>query len=81
TPPIIESFYAPAREVLRKNRDDPLGLDAVQAYYSELYWRKGAEALDAAKRPDGAGYPILPALAQTAKDMTWPFADIAEAFR
>lgn len=81
TPPIIESFYAPAREVLRRDWDDPLGLDAVRAYYSELYWRKGAAALDAAKRPDGASYPILPVLAQTAGTMTWPFADIAEAFR
>jgi len=80
TPPIIESFYEPARAVLHKAWDDPLGLEAVRAYYSELYWRQGHEALDAA-RLDGARYPILPALAQTAGDLTWPFAHIDRAFR
>jgi len=81
TPRIIESFYEPARQVLRQNWDDPLGLEAVRAYYQELYCRKGPEALDAGKLLSGDRYPILPALAQTWRDMLWPFADIAEAFR
>lgn len=80
-PPIIESFYEPARAVLRKDWGDPLGLDAVRAYYSELYWRKGHEALDAAKLLNGTRYSILPALAETSGGMNWPFSDIAEAFR
>jgi CRISPR-associated endonuclease/helicase Cas3 len=81
TPRIIESFYEPARDVLRRNWNDPLGLDAVRAYYEELYWRKGHAALDAAKLPNGETYPILASLALAEKDMSWPFADVATAFR
>ena len=80
TPPIIEAFYQPARAVLRKDWDDPLGLDAVREYYRELYWQKGRAALDAAKLK-GENYAILENLARTARELNWPFADIAEAFR
>lgn len=80
TPPILEAFYQPAREVLRKPWADPLGLDAVQDYYRELYWQKGRDALDAAKLK-GQNYAILDALARTTRELNWPFADIAQAFR
>jgi CRISPR-associated endonuclease/helicase Cas3 len=81
TPGIIESFYAPAREVLHQNWDDPLGLEAVRAYYTELYWRRGHDALDAARLPNGDDYSILTNLARSPDKLVWPFADIAEAFR
>jgi CRISPR-associated endonuclease/helicase Cas3 len=73
----IAGFYQPARSVLRQDRDDPLGLDAVRAYYAELYWQKGHAALDAA-RLDGRRYEILRALEAP---FAWPFEDIARAFR
>lgn len=79
-PRAIEAFYAPARAVLRKDWDDPLGLEAVRAYYRELYWQQGDAALDAATL-EGGRFPILPALAQTARQLAWPFDDIARAFR
>ena len=67
-------------KVLASNAD-PLGLHAVQDYFAELYWRKG----DATKVFDAAvvgAYPgILPAIAETARDLAFPFRSIAEAFR
>ena len=80
TPRMIEAFYEPARTVLRQGWDDPLGLEAVRAYYQELYFRKGHAALDAAKL-NGANYAILEGLRLGLRDQSWPFADIAEAFR
>jgi len=80
TPRMIEAFYAPARMVLRRGPDDPLGLDAVRAYYEELYFRKGHAALDAALL-DGAAYPIVERLRLGGRGQTWPFADVARAFR
>ncbi|MFG1346370.1 CRISPR-associated endonuclease Cas3'' [Xanthobacter autotrophicus DSM 431] len=60
---------------------DPLGLDAVRDYFAELYWSKG----DAARVFDAAEvgtYPgILPAIAETARSLDFPFRSIAEAFR
>lgn len=79
-PPMIEAFYAPARAVLRQPWEDVLGLDAVRAYYRELYWRKGAAELDAA-RLDGRTYPILERLEAASRDFAWPFADVGRAFR
>lgn len=81
TPPVIESFYEPARTVLHQNWDDPLGLEAVRAYYTELYWRRGHDALDAARLPNGDRYSILTNLARSPGKMIWPFADVAQAFR
>lgn len=60
---------------------DPLGLDAVRAYFAELYWQKGdiAKVFDAAKV--GAYPGILPAIAETASTLAFPFRSIAEAYR
>ncbi len=80
TPRMIEAFYAPARAILRQGLADPLGLDAVRAYYEELYFRKGPAALDAA-RLDGGAYPIVEKLRLAARGQAWPFADVAQAFR
>ncbi|WP_348981770.1 CRISPR-associated endonuclease Cas3'' [Novosphingobium sp. SG916] len=80
TPRMIEAFYAPARTVLRRGLDDPLGLDAVRAYYEELYFRKGYAALDAG-RLDGVVYSIVEMLRLGGRGQAWPFADVARAFR
>lgn len=78
-PQVLGAFIQAARKAFRRHPDDVLGLEAVEAYFSELYWQK-AEAMDAA-RLDGAPYPILPALAETAVGFRFPFATIARAFR
>jgi CRISPR-associated endonuclease/helicase Cas3 len=81
TPPAIEAFYGPARDVMRRGFDDLLGLDAIHAYHEALYWRQGYDALDAARLPDGERLAIVPALRHTARTADFPFARIASAFR
>ena len=47
-PPVLEVFIQAARTSFRRHPDDVLGLDAVETYFSEVYWQK-AEAMDAAR--------------------------------
>ncbi|MFT0861437.1 CRISPR-associated helicase Cas3' [Ancylobacter sp. G4_0304] len=76
----IKLRWQAAQPVLNKHAD-PLGLDAVKHYFAELYWQKGdaAEVFDAAKV--GAYRGILPAIADSASSLDFPFRSIAEAFR
>ncbi len=67
-----------ARPSLEKH-GDPLGLDAITDFYRELYWTKGPEALDDAKVGDYRG--IMPAIAEQATALAFPFKSIAQAFR
>jgi CRISPR-associated endonuclease/helicase Cas3 len=55
---------------------EPLGLEAVQAYFKELYFNRGYEALDALEIDQLRG--VLPAIGRARLDI--PFAAIAEAF-
>lgn len=72
------------KEALRQHGDDPLGLDAVRAYFRHLYWTKGDEALDAGTI-DGKRFPILPALAESFSPaepwLLTPYESVAKAFR
>lgn len=79
-PPMIAAFYQPARNVLRREGLDVLGLEAIGEYYRYLYWEQGYKALDKAML-DGTPFPILPAIRDTASDLGFPFARIARAFR
>lgn len=69
-----------AKPVLERHAD-PLDLEAVRAYFAELYWTKGDadKAFDAARV--GAYPGILPAISESAGDLSFPFRSIAEAFR
>ena len=82
TPPMIEAFYTPAREVLRKTDGDVLGLKAIQDYYAALYWRQGHAALDRA-RFEGAPYEIIAAIRANAhpSSLNFPFRTVSDAFR
>lgn len=71
-PRAIEQTSAAAREAFRHHGDDPLGLEAVRAYFRALYFVKGAEALDRER--------ILAQIAETARELDFPFARIASAF-
>jgi hypothetical protein len=58
---------------------EPLSLAGVKTYFDQLYWRRGAEAMD---RPilEGAPWPILPAIRER-RGGTFEFETIARAFR
>lgn len=80
-PPAIEAFYAPAREVMRREGLDVLGLEAIRDYYEALYLRQQYEALDRARLPGGEALAIIPAIRELARQGDFPFATIARAFR
>lgn len=75
-PRALVAFAESARQV-RRAHEDLLGLDAIRAYFQEVYWRKGDEALDAAMVDGRPG--VLKALAERDGDV--PFRGIADAFR
>jgi CRISPR-associated endonuclease/helicase Cas3 len=55
---------------------EPLGLEAVQTYFKELYFNRGYEALDALAIDERRG--VLPVIKDARLDI--PFAAIADAF-
>ncbi|MDR3533710.1 MAG: CRISPR-associated endonuclease Cas3'' [Rhodopila sp.] len=77
-PRAVEAYWQATRSVLRKH-DDLLGFESIKAYFGELYWQKGAEALDAVKVDGRLG--ILAAIAERVRDFSFPFRSIADAFR
>ncbi|HTE35259.1 MAG TPA: CRISPR-associated helicase/endonuclease Cas3, partial [Reyranella sp.] len=79
SPRALEAFWQATRSILRRHEEDLLGLDAVEAYFRELYWQKGREALDAADVDGRRG--VLAAIAERARDFSFAFRSIAEAFR
>ena len=58
---------------------DPLGLEAIEAYFQALYFNRGYEALDTVKIDHRVG--IIPAIERTAPALDFPFASIAAGFR
>jgi CRISPR-associated endonuclease/helicase Cas3 len=65
---------------LRAHGDDPLGLEAVRHWFGDRFWTQDAAGrLDAAQVGEMTG--ILPALRERARDLDFPFADVASAFR
>ena len=81
-PTAMRSFQAAARSVLRDHAD-PLGFDTMTAYFRELYFQRGAKALDATKIKEHEGAPsttgILCAI-HRAERLRVPFRTIAESF-
>ncbi len=76
-PPVaLRPFQQAAARVLR-DHTDPLGLDALAAYFRELYFVKGDTALDAAMVGDRPG--VLAAINE-ADGFRAPFESIANAF-
>lgn len=78
-PRSIMEFWQAARQVLRRH-DDPLTLDAIHTFFSQLYWQKGQEAMDAAQL-EKQTYPILARIAERKDTWKFPFDSIARAFR
>jgi len=70
----IPSLRAPAEEgrMIMRNFDDPLSLEAVRAFFENLFWRH-KDLLDKEN--------VVPLLAEGAKDLQFQFAEAAEKFR
>ena len=82
-PPETIQYAETAASVLRRHAADPISLDAVKEYFTQLYWKKGASDLDSAmvgEKPNAVP-GILRALAEHAHEGDYPYADIADAFR
>jgi CRISPR-associated endonuclease/helicase Cas3 len=75
----LEAFWQATRAIRKKHEKDLLGLDAVEAYFRELYWQKGEDALDAVEVDGRRG--VLAAIKERATTLDFPFRSIAEAFR
>jgi CRISPR-associated endonuclease/helicase Cas3 len=73
-------FAQAAETALRRQGADPLGLAAIQAYFTALYDQRSDAALDALVLP-GRKPGVLPALEMHAKDGRFPFRSLAENFR
>lgn len=78
---VPRAFTAPWQAALAalRRHSDALSLEAIHAYFQELYWVKGAEALDAALVDGKPG--ILRSLAERASDLDFDFKHIADAYR
>ncbi|MDR2173277.1 MAG: CRISPR-associated endonuclease Cas3'' [Burkholderiales bacterium] len=72
SPPELNQLSQTMRQMLRRHEHDPLSLDAIEAYFQELYWQKGDEALDARN--------ILGLIKDGGID-SMPFETVAEKFR
>lgn len=81
TPPSFQVPQQAARSVLRDHAADPLSLEAVRAFFGQLYFQKGIEALDDVKVGELAGRGVLEALRVTARNLDFPLASVAAAFR
>lgn len=79
SPRALEAFWQATRMIVPKHGDDLLGLDAIEAYFGELYWQKGDDALDAVEVDGVRG--VLAAIGPRARTLDFPFRSIAEAFR
>ena len=73
-PPDVAQFADAARSVMRRySHDNWTSLDAIRAYFRELYWLKGDAALDEKQ--------ILQQCAERRHSLDFPFETIAREFR
>ena len=72
-PPAVAQNADAARTILRQFPDDPAALEAIQAYFRQLYWVKGDEALDSKD--------IMRLISEQRRRLDFPFETIAREFR
>jgi len=80
TPPRQVKLLAEVTAGVLDRFEDPLALAAVQDYFRQLYWTRGAAAFDDATL-DGVPFPILREIADASPGYGYPFEKIARAFR
>ena len=72
-PPQEVGQFADAARSIMRNHDDPTDLEAIKAYFKQVYWTKGEDALDDER--------ILRSLDDRKRDFDFPFDSIAKKFR
>ncbi|PJK29230.1 CRISPR-associated endonuclease Cas3'' [Minwuia thermotolerans] len=74
-PPELARFAEVAAEVLRRHKADPLGPDAIDDYFRQLYWLRelAGSGLDTAR--------IIARCDTGARSLDFPFESIAKEFR
>jgi CRISPR-associated endonuclease/helicase Cas3 len=80
-PQALRAFWQAARPLLEQYADDLLSLEAVRAYFGELYWQKGGAAALDARVIDGYPPGVLTALETHQRDGRFPFRSLDQAFR
>ncbi|MCR8547608.1 CRISPR-associated endonuclease Cas3'' [Salipiger sp. P9] len=80
-PEELHQLAETARSVLTRFSEDPLSLEAINAYFKDVFWQK-KQKMDAGK-VDGQDYPILQAIANAGggAELNLPYASVAKAFR
>ena len=71
-PPEIGQFADAARSVMRSHQD-PSSLEAIRAYFRQLYWTKDLDGLD--------GKRLLESFNQPAPRLDFPFETVAREFQ
>ena len=72
-PPEVSQLADAARSVMRSHEEDPSSLEAINAYFREVYWVKTWEALDDRN--------ILRMVNERQGTLDFPFRAVSEAFR
>jgi CRISPR-associated endonuclease/helicase Cas3 len=72
SPRELVQFAAVASLVLRRHAEDPLSPEAIEAYFAELYWARGTQALDS--------HDLL-GLLRGSTLQSLPFEDLARLYR
>ncbi len=72
-PPGYFRQTAQAAETVIRHCDDPLSLDAVEEYFTELYWARGDQTLDK--------HQILESLEEGVGALDFPFKYVAEKYK
>ena len=87
-PLAMKRFAEVGRLVSRHHKDDLLAPEALRAYFSQVYWSVGADALDGIRLPGHANgdrpFRTLQKLVESLGKLDRPdfaFADIGDAFR
>ncbi len=78
-PHAIKQFWQATEPLLDQHEDDLLSLAAVRAYFKNLYFNKGPDALDATEVDNRQG--VLNALKERAKDLSFAFESLGKSFR
>jgi CRISPR-associated endonuclease/helicase Cas3 len=81
-PPRELKQFAEIGKAVLDAHPDPLSPAALTAYFTELYWERGHDQLDALEIGDGGDKinGVLAALGKYRKGHNYPFADIGQAF-